>query len=329
MSAYGLIAAPRAGSRLSDLALYGGLFATAVAAFCLAQVMGHRFGMASEAVAVLGDATCGWSWLLVRALFQPPLPAGRARAGWPLLVVLALVGAGAFLRLAPDVSAAGPRMVDNLSGLVSSALLLLAAVEPLKRLGSGVSASERGFRISFAVGYAAILAVAVVWVNGAPDGSWAALRSGEIKAVCALIALGGMGFAVWWRRRRPLTTAVRSRARPRTDAEADLGERILRLMTEQALYAQPSLKVSDLAQRLGEAEYKVSRSIAGLGFRNFSQMANHFRIEEAKRRLADPALRRLPILTIAYDCGFGSIGPFNRAFKAQTGVTPQAFRARV
>ena len=30
-------------------------------------------------------------------------------------------------------------------------------------------------------------------------------------------------------------------------------ERILRLMTEQALYAQPDLKVSDLAQRLGGA----------------------------------------------------------------------------
>lgn len=57
-------------------------------------------------------------------------------------------------------------------------------------------------------------------------------------------------------------------------------------------------------------------------------MANRFRIEEAKRRLADPALRRLPILTIAYDCGFGSIGPFNRAFKAETGLTPLEFRGR-
>ncbi|MFY8210181.1 MAG: helix-turn-helix domain-containing protein, partial [Caulobacter sp.] len=38
------------------------------------------------------------------------------------------------------------------------------------------------------------------------------------------------------------------------------------------------------------------------------------------------AFDHLPILTLAYDCGFGSIGPFNRAFKAKTGVTPQAFR---
>ena len=328
MSANGLIASPRLWGRLSGVSLYGGLFATAVAAFCLAQVMGHRFGTASEVVAVLGDATCGWSWLLVRALFQPPRAAGGVRASWPLMLVLALVAAGAFLRLAPDLSLSLPRMVDNLSGLVSSALLLLAAIEPLKGLGGGVSASERLFRIGFTTGYAAILAVAVVWVNGAPGGSWAAQWSGGIKAACALIALAGMGVAVWWRRGHPLTEAGRSRARPRRDEEAGMGDRILRLMTDEGLYAQPNLKVADLAHRLGEAEYKVSRSIAALGFRNFNQMANRFRIEEAKRRLADPALRRLPILTIAYDCGFGSVGPFNRAFKAETGLTPLAFRGR-
>ena len=328
MSADGLIAWPSADRQVSDIPLYGALFAAAVAAFCLAQAMGHRFGAASVVVAVLGDATCGWSWLLVRALFQPSRPARSVRAVWPLMVVLALVGAGAFLRLAPDMAMSLPRMVGNISGLVSSALLLLAAVEPLKGLGAGVSASERRFRIGFTAGYAAILAVAVVWVNGAPDGSWAARWSGEIKMVCALIALAGMGFAVGWRRRHPLTAVGRSRARPLTDEEAGLGDRILSLMTEEAIYVQPDLKVADLSRRLGEAEYRVSRSIAGLGFRNFNQMANRFRIEEAKRRLADPALRRLPILTIAYDCGFGSIGPFNRAFKAETGLTPLAFRGR-
>lgn len=328
MSADGLIAWPSADRQVSDIPLYGALFAAAVAAFCLAQAMGHRFGAASEVVAVLGDATCGWSWLLVRALFQPSRPARSVRAAWPLMVVLALVGAGAFLRLTPDLSTPVPRMVDNLSGLVSSALLLLAAAEPLKGLRTGLPASERLFRVAFSVGYAAILAVAVIGVNGAPSGSWAARWSGEVKAVCALVALAGMGCAVWWRWRNPLATTGRRRARPRTEETTDLGERILRLMTEEGVYTQTNLKVADLARRLGEAEYKVSRSIADLGFRNFNQMANRFRIEEARRRLADPALRRLPILTIAYDCGFASIGPFNRAFKAETGLTPLAFRGR-
>ncbi len=34
----------------------------------------------------------------------------------------------------------------------------------------------------------------------------------------------------------------------------------------------------------------------------------------------------MPILTIALDAGFGSIGPFNRAFKAHTGLTPTEYR---
>ena len=34
----------------------------------------------------------------------------------------------------------------------------------------------------------------------------------------------------------------------------------------------------------------------------------------------------IPVLTIALDAGFASITPFNRAFKADTGLTPTEFR---
>src|SRR5690606_38125679 len=109
--------------------------------------------------------------------------------------------------------------------------------------------------------------------------------------------------------------------------EHGLDDRILQVMTDQAAFTQPGLKVADVAHRLGAPEYKVTRCITGpLGFRNFNHMANHFRIAEAKRRLTDARLAHLPVLTIALDCGFGSIGPFNRAFKAETGMTPMHFR---
>jgi AraC-like DNA-binding protein len=44
--------------------------------------------------------------------------------------------------------------------------------------------------------------------------------------------------------------------------------------------------------------------------------------------LVDPARRDLPVLTLALDAGFQSIGPFNRAFKAATGLTPTEFRRK-
>jgi AraC-like DNA-binding protein len=41
---------------------------------------------------------------------------------------------------------------------------------------------------------------------------------------------------------------------------------------------------------------------------------------------ADPTQKQVPVLTIAMDAGFQSIGPFNRAFKVATGQTPTEFR---
>jgi len=36
----------------------------------------------------------------------------------------------------------------------------------------------------------------------------------------------------------------------------------------------------------------------------------------------------VPIITIALDAGFGSPGPFSRAFREAEGMTPSEFRAR-
>ena len=61
-----------------------------------------------------------------------------------------------------------------------------------------------------------------------------------------------------------------------------------------------------------------------LGYRNFNDFLHHYRLQEAAGRLAT---EDLPILTIALDCGYGSIGPFNRAFRQRFGMTPTEYRA--
>ena len=53
---------------------------------------------------------------------------------------------------------------------------------------------------------------------------------------------------------------------------------------------------------------------------------NGHRIEAAKRRLADPAEARTTVAAIAFELGYGSLGPFNRAFRAATGATPTEWR---
>lgn len=102
-----------------------------------------------------------------------------------------------------------------------------------------------------------------------------------------------------------------------------------KLMGDSRGYAQEGLSLAGLAEQLGTPEYRLRRVInQGLGHRNFNAFVNGLRLAEAKRRLADPAERQLPVLTIALDVGFGSIGPFNRAFKADTGLTPTEFRQK-
>lgn len=110
-------------------------------------------------------------------------------------------------------------------------------------------------------------------------------------------------------------------------ADDRLAAELHRVMTEERAYRQEDLSVASLAHLLGTPEYRLRRLInQRLGHRNFNAFVNAFRIEEAQRWLADPAQREAPILTLALDAGFGSIGPFNRAFKAATGMTPSEFR---
>ncbi|MFG6486971.1 helix-turn-helix domain-containing protein [Roseateles sp. BYS78W] len=117
---------------------------------------------------------------------------------------------------------------------------------------------------------------------------------------------------------------------PATDAQDQLvAAALAKLMSEGRGYAREGLSLAGLAEQLGTPEYRLRRVInQGLGHRNFNAYVNGLRLAEAKRRLADPAERALPVLSIALDVGFGSIGPFNRAFKADTGLTPTEFRQK-
>lgn len=114
---------------------------------------------------------------------------------------------------------------------------------------------------------------------------------------------------------------------PATGQEAVLLEALRKLMEQGRAFRDEGLGITSLAQSLGVQEYRLRRLINGqLGHRNFSAFVNGYRLAEVEAALADPGQAEVPILTIALDAGFGSIGPFNRAFKAHTGLTPTEYR---
>ena len=110
-------------------------------------------------------------------------------------------------------------------------------------------------------------------------------------------------------------------------AEERLAQVLERTMAQERAYRDEGLSVSTLATRLAVPEYRLRRLInQRLGHRNFNAFVNGYRLAEASTALADPKRRELPVLSIALEAGFQSIGPFNRAFKAATGLTPTEFR---
>jgi AraC-like DNA-binding protein len=126
---------------------------------------------------------------------------------------------------------------------------------------------------------------------------------------------------------RGTTTPSRRDASPPDPEQDQLAQALARAMSERHIYRQEDLSVASLAAQLGVAEYRLRRLInQRLGHRNFNSYVNGLRLDQARAALADPAQRQLPVLTIALDAGFGSIGPFNRAFKAATGLTPTDYR---
>ena len=144
----------------------------------------------------------------------------------------------------------------------------------------------------------------------------------NIATGCAVLAL--------WRRLGDLrrgVDAVPAIEPASVDPTDELDYAAFRAAMDARIYHEAGLTIASLATRLSIPEYRLRRLInARLGHRNFNQMLHAHRIAEAREALADPAQRRLPILTIALSVGYQSINPFNRAFRELTGTTPSAFR---
>lgn len=103
--------------------------------------------------------------------------------------------------------------------------------------------------------------------------------------------------------------------------------RLQKAMTGDEVWRQEGLTIGRLAALVAAPEHRLRKLInGGLGFRNFADFLNGHRIAAAKLALSDPLNARLAISTIAFDLGYASLGPFNRAFRDATGQTPSDWR---
>ncbi|WP_337658919.1 helix-turn-helix transcriptional regulator [Sphingorhabdus sp. Alg231-15] len=311
--------------------VYFMLFALSAMLSSYARTVGVDASFLSGLAALFGSVTCGWAWLFVRSLFTPSHEDSAA----PLMVVLFIftlqfAGAAGVALHGGEVNLL--RMTDKIVGMVGSTFIIVTLAEIARHIPGTQKGPERRFRQLFTVGYFALIVVAVFMVEGANEGSYFSTHTKTIQSIAALTALAGALVALRFRHRHPLThrpvadRTARPSASP-TARDKRLARRVEELVNKPEVYTQPSLKVADVAAQLGEHDYLVSKAITQvLGQSNFNRYINRFRVEQAQRMLSDPGLSGSSILVIALDCGFASIGPFNRAFREETGMSPSAYR---
>lgn len=108
----------------------------------------------------------------------------------------------------------------------------------------------------------------------------------------------------------------------------DLGR--LRDLMEEGAFMNAGLSIGELAKQMSVPEHRLRKLInSGLGYRNFAAFINDHRIDEAKRRLARPKFAREQITGLAFDLGYTSLAPFNRAFRERTGKSPTEYREKM
>ncbi len=299
-----------------------------IACYLLATAdwMRERFSPVGLVVAMGAGSTPGLFWLFAKAWFND-----EKRIGW-LSIILVLLSVVNMLVMQLTYLDGGP--VNLATGIIFRLGMLAFAgaglweawrgrggdlVEGRRRLRPRIVAAVGGYVILIAFTEIAVFnAAAPRWVIG--------IVGSSIVFITFLLCAAMFGL-----RQTDLFGVVNGAktvaSKPMTDDP--LADKLRTYMAREMAWRDERLSIATLAAILGEQEYRLRRVINGqLGHRNFSTFLNGYRLAEVKAALADPTQREVPIITIALDAGFGSLGPFNRAFREAEAMTPSEYRAR-
>tara|TARA_R110002051_G_scaffold68434_4_gene123320 strand:- start:20081 stop:21139 length:1059 start_codon:yes stop_codon:yes gene_type:complete len=307
----------------------GGLFALGTASYSVfgSPLIAAALAPADLLLAPLSIFNAVFFWWFTTALFDDHFQ-WRVWRFVPLILV-AILATAFFTIPAPSVAATAVTIAWQ---ILTLAIMTHAVLLAIRDLRDDLVEPRRQFRIALTVLVALVgMATAIIEILYS-DGNIPP-RAAQLQSA----ALFGVSLALstWILQARPSLFAVPPRGRPRGSHQANIAPEDIALsrhLTElmaAGIYRESVLTVGALAERLKTPEHRLRKLInQGLGYRNFSGFLNTYRIADAQAVLADPERARDQILLIALDLGFGSIAPFNRAFREATGQTPTAYRRK-
>jgi AraC-like DNA-binding protein len=309
----GLLAAT---SRQRRAALPGALFCLAVAAFFVTSVPGAREqlpGWVYSPLTALCVTKAAWFWLFARALFTDNATLGPRHLA--IAGAIAIVGTWQQLVFLPEYRAGAATAWQIVAGFGLDGVLLvfvaLGLYEAWRDMAVDLVERRRQLRLAFMAATGMYLAVTL-----------------GVQSYNLLLDVNTPVFVMRQLRTESWLDPSRTTAPvPLTRLETAVLANLERSLESDRVYLEEGLTIGALAGRLGTSEHVLRRVInRGMGHRNFNDFLHSWRIRDACEELARPEQARLPVLSIAMKVGYGSIGAFNRAFKARIGMTPTDFR---
>ncbi len=300
----------------------GALFAIAAAAFTL-HSGGPETKVLMPILAPIWALSLGgtaYFWMFGMALFED---SKFTIDRWIPALVMSIVGiAGGVL---PEPINRGVWVTHN---LLEMALILHIISVIWRRRQDDLIEARRALRapVMLFIGlYAMILSgFEIGWALGAQE-HWLSPLQAASLALVSLLTAGAFLQA------RPELFAPRLAAADPDAIDPQDRPTLARLqgLMEGGAWRTEGLTIGQLAGEVGVPEHRLRRLInGGLGHRNFADFIGTSRIEAARIALADPANARASISALAFDLGYASLGPFNRAFKEATGQTPSEWRTQ-
>ena len=326
----GLLAAT---SRQRHAAMPGALFCLAVAAFFVTSVPGAREHLAGWAwlLTALCVTKAVWFWLFARGLFTD----NATLAPRHLAIALTVAATGAWQQLAflPSYRAGTATAWEIVAGFGFDGAMLVFVVLGLYEAGRDMAVDlverRRRLRLAFmiATGVYLVLALGVQSYNLLLGVSTPVLAVRANMAIVTSVSLGAAWLLLQLRTESWLGPSRTEMPVALNRLEARVLKELKQALADERVYLEEGLTIGALATRLRTSEHVLRRVInRGMGHRNFNDFLHTWRIREACEELSRPEQARLPVLSIAMKVGYGSIGAFNRAFKARIGMTPTDFR---
>lgn len=304
-------------------AIFGSLFFAGAGIYCIVAlpVMVELLGGYVVPIKLLGVMSPAFFWLFIQALHNDSF-----EFKW-WMAIPAVIIAATYLICVP-VPALKPASKIIQVGMV--AILMAHSIYVVRCcIADDLVASRRYFSQRMAL-LVPLMAAAIMGIE--------ILEALETQHPLARIVVGSLALALGV----TLTTSISSIRKTllpvpphnRTnisDETLSAADRIdlgrLRDLMEEGAFLNPGLSIGELAGQMNVPEHRLRKLInSGLGYRNFAAFLNDHRIDEAKRRLGRPTFAREQITSLAFDLGYASLAPFNRAFRERTGKSPTEFR---